>query len=202
MSARWDDVLKFAGTLPRGVPLTPQFAIQLPSEACPNMGIWRQALSEMSGPMFDRIEKAAEDEDNWVSIVPGFAQERAMSEFISASPHLLEDGLRPYPSAAARELVFPDRSRLDVLLLDRNDNIVIVECKQGAPTLADIHQLRGYLGNAKGLRTGLKVGRNIRGILVHGGARKLKPDVRAENLRPPKVELVTFSVNVGFAPSS
>ncbi len=125
-----------------------------------------------------------------------------MSEFISASPHVLEDGLRPYPSAAARELVFPDGSRLDVLLLDRDNTIVIVECKQGAPSIADINQLRGYLRNAEKLRTGLKVGRDIRGILVHDGARKLKPDVREESLKSPKVELVTFAVNVGFAPSS
>jgi RecB family endonuclease NucS len=120
-----------------------------------------------------------------------------------ASPHLLdEDGLRPYPSAAARELVFVDGSRLDVLLLDRDNTIVIVECKQGAPTLANIQQLRGYMRTAEKLSTGLKVGRNIRGILVHGGARKLKADARDESLNSPKIELVTFTVNVGFAPSS
>jgi hypothetical protein len=78
---------------------------------------------------------------------------------------------------------------------------VIVECKQGAPTIADIEQLRGYMRNAETLRTGLKVGRNIRGMLVHG-ARKLKLDVREESLKSPSVELVTFAVNVGFAPSS
>ncbi len=182
-------------------PLAPQYVIQLPPEAYPNIRIWRSTLSEMSKPVFERIEKAARDEDHWVSIVPGFAKERAMSEFISSSPHLLEDGLRPYPSAAARELVFEDRSRLDVLLLDRDGSIVIVECKQGAPTLAHIQQLRGYMRNAERLRMGLKVGRNIRGILVHGGARKLKADVRDESARSPRVELVTFSVNVGFAPS-
>jgi RecB family endonuclease NucS len=99
-------------------------------------------------------------------------------------------------------LVFHDGSRLDVLLLDRDDTVVIVECKQGAPTLPNIEQLRGYMRNAQKLRTGLKVGRNIRGILVHGGARKLKPDVREESLNSPQIELVTFSVNVGFAPSS
>jgi len=156
----------------------------------------------MSKGAFERIEKAAQDENYWASIVPGFAKERAMSEFISASPHLLEDGLRPYPSAAARELVFADGSRLDVLLLDRDDTIVIVECKQGAPSLANIQQLRGYMRNAERLSTGLRVRRKIRGILVHGGVRKLKADVRRESRKSPKVDLVTFTVNVGFAPSS
>src|SRR5207253_3099525 len=89
-------------------PLTPNFAIQLPSEAQPNMGVWHTTLSEMSKPLFEHMERAAADEDHWVSIEPGFAKERAMSEFIRSSPHLLEDGLRPYPRAGARELVFAD----------------------------------------------------------------------------------------------
>jgi hypothetical protein len=183
-------------------PLAPQFAVQLPPETHPNPRVWRPTIAEMTKSAFQLIESAAADEENWVSIVPGFAKERAMSEFISVAPHLLEDGLRPYPSAAARELVFPDMSRLDVLLLDRDGTIVIVECKQGYPTIGDIEQLRGYMRNAAQLRTGLRVGRDIRGILVHGGARKLTDEIRKESIKLPKVELVTFSVSVGFAPST
>jgi hypothetical protein len=183
-------------------PLGPQSAIQLPVDARPNMRVWRPTLSEMSKPVFEQIEKAALDDQNWVSILRGFVKERSMSEFISELPHLLEDGLRPYPSAKARELVFEDGSRLDVLLLDRGNNVVIVECKQGAPTIDNIQQLRGYMRNAEKLKTGIEVGRKIRGILVHGGARKLEADVRRESLKSPKVELVTFTVNVGFALSS
>jgi RecB family endonuclease NucS len=148
------------------------------------------------------MELAINDEINWVSLLPGFASERALSEYVSASPHLLEDGLLPYPSESARELVFADRTRLDVLLLDRDGNIVIVECKQGAPFLQHIEQLRGYMRNAEKLRTGLKIGKNIRGILVHGGARKLSSEVRKESRQSPQIELVQFSVSVGFTPST
>lgn len=183
-------------------PLAPQFAVQLPPDARPNNRIWRPTVSDMPQQVFERIQKVAEDEEFWVSIIPGFAKERSISEFISVSPHLLEDGLRPFPSEAARELVFADRSRLDVLLLDRDNNIVIVECKQGTPTLDNINQLRGYMRNAERLRTGVSLGGTIRGILVHGGARKLKEEIRAEINREPKIELVTFSVNVGFASST
>ena len=182
-------------------PLTPNFVVELPPEARPNLRIWRPTLSRVPDPIFRRIENAIAEETNWVSLIPGFASERALSEYISASPHLLEDGLVPYPSGSARELVFKDRSRLDVLLLDRDQNIVIVECKQGAPTGQNIDQLRGYMRNAQKLRTGLKIGKNIRGILVHGGARKLSADVRQESKRPPQIELVQFSVTVGFTPS-
>jgi RecB family endonuclease NucS len=147
------------------------------------------------------MERAIKEETNWVSLVPGFASERALSEYISASPHLIEDGLVPYPSESARELVFSDRTRLDVLLLDRGGNIVIVECKQGAPSLQNVEQLRGYMRNAQKLRTGLKIGKDIRGILVHGGARRLSSEVRKESKQIPHVELVQFSVSVGFTPS-
>jgi hypothetical protein len=181
--------------------LTPDFVVELPPETRPNPRIWRLTLSPVPGNAFDKMERAFRDENNWVSLIPGFASERALSEYISASPHLLEDGLVPYPSAAARELVFPDRTRLDVLLLDRNNNIVIVECKQGAPTIHNVKQLRGYMRNAEKLRTGLKIGKNIRGILVHGGARKLSTAVRKESRRSPKIDLLQFSVSVGFTPS-
>lgn len=192
VQVRWD--------LTRGR-LTPDFVVELPPEARPNPRIWRLTLSQVPDPTFKVMEDAFQDERNWVSLVPGFASERALSEYISASPHLLEDGLVPYPSASARELVFPDRTRLDVLLLDPKQNIVIVECKQGAPTLKNIQQLRGYMRNAEKLRTGLKIGKNIRGILVHGGARKLNAEVRQESRKTPQIELVQFSVSVGFTPS-
>lgn len=182
-------------------PLTPTYVVELPPDAHPNMRIWRPTLSRVPDAAFSVMEGAVREESNWVSLIPGFASERALSEYISASPHLLEDGLVPYPSESARELVFPDQTRLDVLLLDRDGNIVIVECKQGAPSLPHVEQLRGYMKNAEKLRTGLKIGKNIRGILVHGGARKLSLDVREESRRAPQVELVQFSVSVGFTAS-
>lgn len=62
----------------------------------------------------------------------------------------------------------------------------------------DVEELRGYMRNAEKLPTGLKVGKNIPGILVHGGARKLSPEVRAESRCAPQIELVQFSLSVGF----
>ena len=182
-------------------PLAPSFVVELPPEARPNPRIWRPTLSQVPDSAFRAMEIAINEDANWVSLIPGFASERALSEYISASPHLLEDGLVPYPSESARELVFADRTRLDVLLLDRDGNIVIVECKQGTPSLQHIEQLRGYMRNAEKLRTGLKIGKNIRGILVHGGARKLSSEVRKESRHAPHIELVQFSVSVGFTPS-
>ena len=77
--------------------LTPDFVVELPSEARPNPRIWRLTLSQVPDATFAAMERVFHDEHNWVSLVPGFASERALSEYISASPHLLEDGLVPYP---------------------------------------------------------------------------------------------------------
>ena len=55
---------------------------------------------------------------------------------------------------------------MDVLLIDENDTPVVVECKQNAPTLGDIRQLRNYMAQIK-----KDLRKAPRGILVHGGAR-------------------------------
>lgn len=85
------------------------------------------------------------DPSNWVRLDAGFAYERSLSDYIVAYPHRLEDGLIPYPDSKVREKVFPDRTRLDVLLMDRDGHPVVVECKQHSPTVADIRQLQRYV---------------------------------------------------------
>jgi RecB family endonuclease NucS len=81
----------------------------------------------------------------------------------------LEDGLRPYPLKRAREYVFEDSTRSDVLLIDKHETLVVVECKQGAPTVENIQQLRGYMRHAAEWANV----RSVRGILVHGGSMNL-----------------------------
>lgn len=191
MEVRWE--------LMKG-PLGPDMVVRLPKEARLHGASLRLTMGELEGEAFRRIERAMDDEANWESILPQFDYERSLSDFIVTSPHRLEDGLVPYPSAKAREMVFRDRSRLDVLLLDHDQNPVVVECKQGTPRVEDIRQLRGYMRNAQKLRSAR--GARIRGILVHGGARKLPPAVRRESMRKPQVELVQHSVNVSFARST
>ena len=90
--------------------------------------------------------------------------------------------------------MFKDRTRSDVILLDRDEMTVIVECKQGQPTVADIEQLRRYL------RHFLKETKlNARGILVHGGSKKLRADVDAAATEPPKIEVIQHRLEVEFS---
>jgi hypothetical protein len=185
--------------LTRG-PVSPDMVVRLPKEARLRGAKVRLTICELAASSFHGIERAMDDDKNWESILPQFDFERSLSDFIVSSPHRLEDRLVPYPSAKAREMVFKDGSRLDVLLLDHEQHPVVVECKQGIPRVGDIQQLRGYMRKAGKLRN---LGNSqVRGILVHGGARKLPAVVRRESQKKPQVELVQHSVNVSFARST
>ena len=85
---------------------------------------------------------------------------------------------------------------LDVLLEDRDEIAVIVECKQGQPSVDNVRQLQHYLKQFQRAER-----QKVRGILVHGGARKLRADVRRAAGKKPTVELVQFSVGVDFSRS-
>jgi RecB family endonuclease NucS len=136
------------------------------------------------------------DPSNWVSLLGKFRYEKALSDYIANYPNHLEDGLLPHPNSKIRERVFRDRTRLDVLLIDRSNNPVIVECKQHAPTAQDIDQLRHYMGLLRE-----ETGQLPRGILVHGGASKLPVELVAEARREPSVEVVSYALDVSFKPS-
>ena len=169
--------------------------IKLPESARLNPGQRRGTIAEIDMRELSKLRRAMNDRRNWVSLFE-FPYEKALSDYIAAFPHRLEDGLLPHPNRKVREGQFAKRTRYDVLLTDQNDRPVIVECKQSAPTVADVKQLRGYLNEFRKKEGGL-----ARGILVHGGARKLREDVRRAAQKKPKIELVQFTVGVDFSVS-
>jgi hypothetical protein len=155
-------------------------------------------VAEIRSRTLKQLQASMNEPTNWVGLLAHFKYEKALSDYIAAYPHHLEDGLVQYPNAKVREKVFTDRTRLDVLLLDRKERPVVVECKQGAPTTDNLKQLRGYM---KLLRreTGRQV---VRGILVHGGARKLLQEVLRAADVAPRVEIVHYRLQVEFTASS
>jgi hypothetical protein len=155
-------------------------------------------VARITSMTLSRLRAVMNDSANWVGLLSHFKYERALSDYIAAYPHHLEDGLVPYPNAKVREKVFTDRTRLDVLLLDRKGRPVIVECKQGAPTSDNLRQLRGYM---KLLQKETCQG-DVRGVLVHGGARKLRSEVIRAASASPRVEIVQYRLQVDFAGSS
>lgn len=170
--------------------------IALPPELRLTAGELRPTIAEVHSQTFENLCKAMNDPANWVGLVSEFSYEKSLSDYISAYPYRLEDGLLPHPNKKVRERIFSDSKRLDVLLEDKNSNAVIVECKQNQPTVRDIEQLQHYLNKFKD-----EEGQEARGILVHGGARKLREEVRQAAKKKPTVELVQFSVRVDFSKS-
>ena len=152
-------------------------------------------IAEIKSLTLKQLRAAMNDPDNWVPLLAHFKHERALSDYIAAHPHHLEDGLVPHPDSKVREKVFSDRKRSDVLLLDREDRPVVVECKQGAPSVKHLEQLRHYMKSLQKLTNS----KNVRGILVHGGSRNLNHEVVKAAARAPVVKIVQYHLQVDFA---
>lgn len=155
-------------------------------------GELRSTVAKIRSVSLGELRDAMNDPSNWVGLLSHFPYEQALSDFIAAYPHRLEDGLVLHPSEKVRERVFGDGTRSDVLLLDRDDQPVIVECKQYSPTIDDLKQLRHYL---RLLTSETK--EEARGILVHGGSGKLRADV-ARLASKHQIEIVRYQLDVDF----
>lgn len=169
--------------------------VALPPNARFTLGELRPTISEIHSRPLAELKSVMNDPLYWVELWSHFDLERSLSGYIAAYPHRLEDGLLQHPSEKVRERVFGDQSRLDVILIDRNNVPVIVECKQGLPALDHIRQLRHYMAELE-----QETGHTPRGILVHGGSRKLSPEISAEAQRRPRIELVRYNVDIEFTP--
>jgi hypothetical protein len=174
--------------------------VQLPEDF--DIG-WRGTLNRIWDRSVKEFREVMANPANWVGLAGHFGYESALSDYIALYPHRLEDGLRPHPSKKirqnvirVREKVCADHSRLDVLLLDGDDTPVIVECKQNSPTVEDIRQLRHYI---RQLKKDLHM--EARGILVHGGARKLHSRVLDASKESPCVAVFQYKLEVDFEPS-
>lgn len=170
--------------------------VQLPADRKFTGGELRPAISRIKSYSIDELRSTMADESNWVSLRGKFIYEKALSDYISNYPHHLEDGLLPHPDKEVREVVVSDKRRIDVLLIDRDNQPVIVECKQYAPGTHDLEQLRHYM---KKLEEETK--KQSRGILVHGGAQKVSSAIIAEAKKKPQVEIVSYSLDVNFKSS-
>ncbi len=172
------------------------FVVSLPKEAQFTGGELRPTMSQIRSLSLPELKEVMDAQENWVALIARFRYERALSNYIATYPHRLEDGLMSHPDAKVREKVFSDRTRLDVLLIDREERPVIVECKQHQPTVGNITQLRHYMSLLEN-----ETKREPRGILVHGGAKKIPSEVKKAALQKPLVEVVQYRVDVDFASS-
>jgi hypothetical protein len=167
--------------------------VHLPDGARFSSGELRPTISEIRSQTLDDLKTLMDDPANWESLFARFDYEKALSGYIATYPHHLEDGLTVHPTLKVRELTFMDKTRSDVILMDRHDQTVVVECKQGQPSVAAINQLRRYLALLK-----KEKGISARGILVHGGSKKLHDDVVKAASVSPMIQVVQHSLAVDF----
>jgi Endonuclease NucS C-terminal domain len=205
--ADWNPLVPKSRDLPRGevgrrifvrwdMTIGPDYrdrVVLLPEETRFSPGQLRPTICEVPIQRLQPVKDAMNDPNNWVGLITHFNVEAALQGYIAANPHRLEDGLLPYPDEKIREKVFGDRSRLDLLLIDRDEHPVVVECKRDAPWPSDLSQLRHYME-----RLSNETGSKPRGILVHGGALKLSQAIRKEAAKEPRVEVVRYALDVTF----
>lgn len=177
-------------------PESQDLVVQLPPGTTLSNGELRPTVSRVQSQTLDAVRAAMNDSANWMNLLGSFNYEKALSDYIANYPNRLEDGLLPHPNSKIRERVFKDNTRLDVLLIDKENMPVIVECKQHPPTTQDILQLRHYMRLLCD-----ETGQMPRGILIHGGAAKLSVLVATEAIREPAVEIVNYGLEVHFRPS-
>lgn len=162
----------------------------------PKLGSLGQGTVFRSHKLLERWEEFIEemgDPSNWVSLHGTFKREEAISDYIAEHPHRLEDGLIPHPTKKRREMKFKNGERADVMLMDKKQKTVIVECKQHSPSVGNIEQLQGYMQQYKKQYSEIP-----RGILVHAGAPKLSSDTENAANREPRVEVVNYVLDVKF----
>ncbi|MBI3045629.1 MAG: DUF91 domain-containing protein [Betaproteobacteria bacterium] len=174
-----------------------EYVVALPPDVRLSGAQLRTTLSAVKSMSLAELKSILADQTNWVRLWANFDYERALSGYIAAFPHRLEDGLLPYPLERTRERLGHGRTRMDVLLSDETGTPVVVECKQDAPTLSHLKQLRAYMA-----QVAKDTGKTPRGILVHGGARKLRSEVRGEAGRKPRIDLVQHNLDVVFSRST
>jgi hypothetical protein len=175
-------------------PVSRDEVVKLPKGSRFTAGERRGTIREVKSMSVDQLKKVMADETNWVGLLGTFKYEKSISDFIAAYPHKLEEGLLPHPSKQIREKVFHDKTRADVLLIDKENIPVIVECKQNAPSINNIDQLNSYVSH---LKNELAQVNEVRGLLVHGGSKKLHPTV-TDYADESGIEVIQYSVGVNF----
>ncbi len=168
--------------------------ILLPEGRRFSSGELRPTIAEVKSQSLENLKEAMQDEANHESLLAHFDYEKALSGYIATYPHHLEDGLTVHPDLKIREKTYLDRTRSDVVLIDRQDRTVVVECKQGPPTVEAIQQLRRYLAHINKESDLI-----ARGILVHGGSLKLHDDVIEAAAKLPRIQVIKHRLGVEFS---
>src|SRR5215510_12685831 len=82
--------------------------VLLPEDCRFTSGELRPTICEIHSVSLSQLKAAVDAPSNWVGLLTHFDYEAALSGYIAAYPHHLEDELLPHPDAKIREKVFDD----------------------------------------------------------------------------------------------
>ncbi len=125
-----------------------------------------------------------------------FAAESDLRDFLSNNPGVIEPGLRLYKSDDRSGVEFPvDGGFIDLLLIDRTEQLVVVELKVGRGRNKTIGQLLYYMG---------WIDKNLakaqcRGMII---AKEISDDLLVAVRRVPGVSLHRYILSVSVQPIS
>ena len=172
--------------------------VELPPDTRLSGAQLRTTLSVVRSISLNRLKEVLGDPTNWVRLWANFDYERALSGYIAAFPHRLEDGLLPYPLEKTRERRGHGRTRMDVLLIDESGRPVVLWNGNRGRRCWIIFGNCGHTWQ----KVHEDTGKVPRGIFVHGGARQLRDEIRREASRRPVIDLVQHNLEVGFSRST
>jgi hypothetical protein len=115
-----------------------------------------------------------------------FDYEEQLQYFLSKNLQSLEEGLRLH--ASGYEYYTPV-GRIDLLCFDREDNLVIIECKGGVSTDQAAGQLFRYMGWFE--ENPIQPGRRVRGIVV---GRRIHKWLQLSTRRDSEVDLFEYEL--------
>jgi len=137
----------------------------------------------------DEIEESETEDTLGVS----FNLERDLEEQIVKNLDQIEDGLRIYSREGLDGRQFNTNvGRIDILTLDKNNNLVVIELKAGRASSSVVGQILAYINWVK---RNLSKGKSVRGIII---ADDFDEKVKHAVSSLPNVELKAYKVNFEF----
>ena len=123
----------------------------------------------------------------------GFTYEKDLEKHIIGNLHQIEEGLRLYSKdgTSGQQLTL-DIGRLDILAVDKNDDLVVIELKAGLANDNAIGQVSSYMG---WVRKNLADGRKVRGVII---ANDFTESLKFGVLEVPSLSLKKYEVSFTF----
>ncbi len=110
------------------------------------------SLNELGGVEDHEVEDVVEIEEDEETVEERYrasiSLERDLHEYILHNLDFLEEGLQPYEGRTGSEYS-TDAGRIDILAVDRNDDLVVIEIKTGMVRDKVMGQIMRYVGYVK-----------------------------------------------------